>query len=62
MTGMPGSRRLDHIGLTVRDLDEAHRFFVACSDASSCIRWDPSWETAMTVWSLTSTSTPTPSW
>lgn len=28
MTGMPGLRRLDHIGLTVPDLDEAHRFFV----------------------------------
>jgi catechol 2,3-dioxygenase-like lactoylglutathione lyase family enzyme len=25
---MPGLRRLDHVGVTVPDLDEAHRFFV----------------------------------
>src|SRR5262245_51337478 len=28
MTGLPGLRRLDHIGFTVPDLDEAGRFLV----------------------------------
>lgn len=26
--GLPGLRRLDHVGITVPDLDEAHRFLV----------------------------------